>query len=226
VAADANELANWIRLEQTPGVGPETARKLLNACGLPENIFSTGYSALSKLVHERIARALLSPPAEQTEALIAKTISWARQPGNHVLTLADPRYPPSLFDIADPPLILYAKGRLELLTRRAIAIVGSRNATMQGASNASQFADTLSRAGFTIISGLALGIDAAAHRGALQAIGDPASGSTVAVIGTGANIVYPARNRDLAHQIAEHGCIVSEYALGAPAIAATASSAA
>jgi DNA processing protein len=220
VREGANELAGWIRLDQTPGVGPETARKLLSACGLPENIFNADYSALSELVPERIARALLAAPSEQTEALIATTLAWADQPGNHVLTLAHSAYPPSLFDIADPPLILYAKGRLELLTRRAIAIVGSRNATMQGISNASQFADSFSRAGFAIISGLALGIDAAAHRGALQALGDPVSGSTVAVIGTGADIVYPARNRDLAHQIAEHGCIVSEYALGTPAIAA------
>jgi DNA processing protein len=220
VTADADELAGWIRLEQTPGIGPETARKLLSACGLPENIFNAGHSELCKLVPERIVHALLAAPSEKTQALIEKTIAWTGQPGNHMLTLADPAYPPSLLDISDPPVILYAKGRLELLTRRAIAIVGSRNATMQGSSNASQFADTLSRAGLAIVSGLALGIDAAAHRGALQTAGDPASGSTVAVIGTGADIVYPARNRDLAHQIAEYGCIVSEYALGTPAIAA------
>jgi DNA processing protein len=220
VPADAEELAGWIRLEQTPGVGPDTARKLLSAFGLPENIFTADYSALCKTVPERIAQALLASPSEQTAALIEKTCAWSGHPGNCVLTLADSGYPPNLLDIPDPPLILYVKGRLELLTRRAIAIVGSRNATVQGAANARQFANTLSRAGFTIISGLALGIDAAAHQGALQAEGDSSPGSTVAVIGTGADIVYPARNRDLAHQIAERGCIVSEYALGTPAIAA------
>ncbi|MDQ9169263.1 DNA-processing protein DprA [Oxalobacteraceae bacterium R-40] len=220
MSADAEDLAGWIRLEQTPGVGPDTARKLLSAFGLPENIFKADYSALCKAVPERIAQALLASPSEQTAALIEKTCAWSEQPGNYVLTLADPGYPPDLLDIPDPPLILYVKGRLELLSRRAIAIVGSRNATVQGAANARQFADALSRAGFTIISGLALGIDAAAHQGVLQADGDSSSGSTIAVIGTGADIVYPARNRDLAHQIAKRGCIVSEYALGTPAIAA------
>lgn len=167
-----------------------------------------------------MAHALLAAPCKRTEALIAKTLNWAEQPGNHVLTLADSEYPPALLDIPDPPLILYAKGRLELLSRRAVAVVGSRNATMQGASNASHFADTLSRTGLTIVSGLALGIDAAAHHGALQAAAEPMSGSTIAVIGTGVDIVYPARNRDLAYRIAEFGCILSEYALGTPAISA------
>jgi DNA processing protein len=220
VATDAQELASWIRLDQTPGVGQETARKLLSAFGLPENIFNTDYTALSTVVPERIVRALFAPVSEQTKSLIEKTIAWAGQTGNRVLTLADPDYPSSLLDIADPPLILYAKGRLELLAARGIAIVGSRNATVQGSNNACQFAANLSQAGLTIISGQALGIDAAAHRGALQAVDEASSGSTIAVIGTGADIVYPARNRDLAHQIAEHGCIVSEYALGTPAIAA------
>ncbi|MGV3742102.1 MAG: DNA-processing protein DprA [Burkholderiaceae bacterium] len=219
MATDAQELASWIRLEQTPGVGPETARRLLSAFGLPENIFNTAHSALSEVVPERIARALLAPASEQTTTLIEKTLAWAGEPDNRILTLADPDYPPALLEIADPPLILYAKGRTELLATRAIAIVGSRNATVQGTNNAAQFADHLSRGGVTIISGLALGIDAAAHRGALQET-TSACGSTVAVIGTGADIVYPARNRDLAHRIAEHGCIVSEYPLSTPAIAA------
>lgn len=219
MAADPHELASWIRLEQTPGVGPDTARRLLNAFGLPQNIFDSDQSALSRVVPERIAQALLRPVPEQTESLIAKTLAWADQVGNRALTLAEPDYPPALLEIADPPLILYAKGRTELLTKPAIAIVGSRNATVQGANNANRFAGHLSQAGLTVISGLALGIDAAAHQGALQAAVDSSFGSTVAVIGTGADIVYPARNRDLALQIAEHGCIISEYALGTPAIA-------
>jgi DNA processing protein len=131
------------------------------------------------------------------------------------LTLADTAYPKSLLEIPDPPLMLYAKGRIELLSANSIAVVGSRNATAQGISNAEKFSEVLSKAGFTIVSGMALGIDTAAHQGALRG-----SGSTVAVIGTGADIVYPARNHALAHMIAESGCILSEYALGTPALPA------
>lgn len=210
-----DELALWLRLEQTPGVGPETARKLLAAFGLPEHIFSSSFSALHKVVSQRVAHALLAAPSDATLALIDKTLDWSMQAGNHVLTLADDGYPPALLEIPDPPLMLYAKGRLALLSAPALAVVGSRNATVQGIANADQFSQALSQAGLTIISGLALGIDAAAHQGGLRG-----AGSTVAVIGTGADIVYPARNRNLAHRIADAGCIVSEYPLGMPAIAA------
>ncbi len=210
----ARELAQWIRLEQTPGVGLETARKLLNSFGLPENIFSTAFSTLQKVVSERIAHALIAPPSDDIRTLIDKTLAWAEQPGNRVLTLADADYPKALLDIADPPLMLYAKGRLEMLSTPALAVVGSRNATTQGMLNAEKFSEVLSQAGLTIISGMALGIDTAAHQGGLRG-----AGSTIAIIGTGADIVYPARNRNLAHQIAAEGCILSEYALGTPAIA-------
>jgi DNA processing protein len=217
----SDDLVHWLRLDQVPGVGGETARRLLGTFGLPENVFAAGYSALQKVVSERVARAITSPMPDETAALIARTMEWAAQPGNHVLTLADAEYPRALLDISDPPLILYAKGRIELLSRTAIAVVGSRNATVQGMTNAERFSDALSAAGLTVISGMALGIDTAAHLGGLHAAETNAgAGSTVAVIGTGADIVYPARNRALAHRIAEHGCIVSEYALGTPAIAA------
>lgn len=209
------EVSHWIRLQQTPGVGSETARKLLGAFGLPENIFATDFSTLRKIVSERVAHALVAPPSDQTKNLIDKTLAWAAQPGNHVLTLADDAYPRKLLEIADPPLLLHAKGRLELLSGSALAVVGSRNATTQGVINAEKFSEALSQDGLTIISGMALGIDAAAHHGGLRGIG-----STVAVIGTGADIVYPARNRNLVHQIAAEGCILSEYALGMPAMAA------
>jgi DNA processing protein len=116
--------------------------------------------------------------------------------------------------------MLYAKGRIELLSNPSLAIVGSRNATAQGIANAEKFAETMSEAGLTIVSGMALGIDTAAHQGSLKCSDRPNTGSTIAVIGTGADIVYPARNRMLAHQIATAGCIVSEYSLGMPAIAA------
>ncbi|PFH09357.1 DNA processing protein [Collimonas sp. PA-H2] len=220
-ATDADELAAWLRLEQTAGVGAETARRLLAAFGLPANIFSTSFSALHKIVPERIAYALLAAPSDATLALIERTLEWLQQPANQLFTLADAGYPQALLDIADPPLMLYVKGRAELLARPALAVVGSRNATVQGIANADRFAEILSQRGLTIISGLALGVDAAAHQGALRgAAGNAEAGSTIAVIGTGADIVYPARNRGLAHQIAEAGCIVSEYPLGMPGIAA------
>lgn len=213
-------LESWLRLEQTAGVGPETARKLLGAFGLPENIFSASFSALQKVVPERIALALVGAPSSATLALIERTLEWAQQPGNLVLTLADDRYPRLLLDIPDPPTMLYVKGRPELLDALSLAVVGSRNATLQGIANAEKFAETLGAAGLTTVSGLALGIDSAAHRGSLQSYAQNAGGSTVAVIGTGIDTVYPARNRELAHRIAADGCIVSEYTLGTPAIPA------
>ena len=211
----AEGFSAWVRLEQTDGIGPVIARKLLAAFGLPENIFAASFSALSKHVPERIAQALIAAPSESLQALIERTHNWCEQSGNFLLTLADHNYPASLLDIPDPPLLLYAKGRVELLSAPALAVVGSRNASAQGSANAENFSKALSRAGLTIVSGMALGIDTAAHRGGLQG-----AGSTIAVIGTGADIVYPARNRTLAHQIADNGCIVSEYPLGMPAIAA------
>jgi DNA processing protein len=216
---EVDEIVHWLRLEQVSGVGLETARKLLNAFGLPANIFSASLSALNKVVSDRIAHALLTPISDTTRVLIDKTLAWADEPSNHIVTLADAAYPKSLLDIPDPPLILYVKGRIELLQRPSVAVVGSRNATAQGIANAEKFSEALSEAGLIVVSGLALGIDTAAHNGGLRFAGEH-GGSTIAVIGTGADSVYPARNRALAHRIAESGCIVSEYPLGMPAIAA------
>jgi DNA processing protein len=130
------------------------------------------------------------------------------------VTFADDAYPRLLLEIADPPPLLYVKGRPALLDRPSLAVVGSRNATQQGRSNAEAFSKELSEGGFTIISGLAVGIDAAAHAGGLAA-----SSSSIAVVGTGLDIVYPARNRDLAYRLAGEGALVSEFALGTPALA-------
>lgn len=216
----AVELADWIRLLETPGVGVDTARKLLTAFGLPATIFQQEHAALCAVVAPRVAAALLAAPTPAILAQIDRTLAWFAGADNHVLTLADAEYPPQLLEIADPPILLYAKGRIDLLTAASIAVVGSRNASAQGLANAEQFAAELTAAGLAIVSGLALGIDTAAHQGSLDIAA--ASGqrvSTIAVIGTGLDIVYPARNRALAHAIAAGGCIVSEYALGTPAIA-------
>ena len=205
-------LADWLRLTLTPGVGGESQRALLANFGLPRHIFAAGHTALCRVVTSKQASALLED--ERTQA-VAAALAWAQTPGNHVLTLADPEYPQRLLETMDPPTLLYAKGRVDLLKRPSLAMVGSRNATPQGLANAESFAACLSAGGLTIVSGLALGIDAAAHRGALKG-----AASTVAVIGTGADRIYPAGNRELARRIAEEGCIVSEFPLGAPAMAA------
>lgn len=212
--AESDDLHHWLRLSLTEGVGSHTARELLAHFGLPENIFSAGFPALQKRVPEKLAYTLSAPLSDAMQAQIATALAWAAQPGNAVLTLADAAYPQALLSISDPPCLLYAKGAIALLNKTAIAIVGSRNATVQGMQNADQFAQLLGRANLTIISGQALGIDAAAHAGALNT-----PGSTVAVVGTGLDIVYPARHRDLAHKIASKGCLLSEYPLGTPAIA-------
>jgi DNA processing protein len=196
-------------------VGPVTARALLSAFGLPGTIFCAGFDALQRVVASPVARALAGPIPASTQALIERTLAWLQRPGHHLLTLADAAYPRVLLEIADPPPLLYLKGRLDLLTRPALAVVGSRNASAQGVANAEHFSQALSEAGLTIVSGLALGIDAAAHRGSLRGVG-----STIAVIGTGIDIVYPCSNRALALLIAEQGCIVSEYALATPALPA------
>ena len=213
--AGVSELAAWLRLEQAPGLGFMTAHKLLSAFGSPAAVFAADAGQLHGVLGEKLAATLLAPPSQATLALIEKTLAWAGVEGNHVLTLADDAYPRLLLEIPDPPLLLYAKGDIALLNRPALAIVGSRNASAQGVAHARQFAQAMSAAGLTVVSGLALGIDAAAHEGALQD-----GGATVAVIGTGADIVYPARNHALAHRIASEGCIVSEYALGTPPLPA------
>ncbi len=145
---------------------------------------------------------------EQAEA----TRQWLSQPQNHFLVQEDPAYPPLLREIADAPEFLFVKGDPALLCNPMVAIVGSRQATTQGCIDADAFAEALSKSGITVVSGLAVGIDAAAHRGALRG-----PGSTVAVIGTGTDRVYPASNLDLAREIASRGAIVSEFPRGTAA---------
>lgn len=206
------DLASWLRLTLVPGVGGETRRSLLKAFGLPQAIFAAGPRALATVIDPTLAERLLS---HECDAAIAAALEWTQQPGNRLLTLADEDYPQHLLSADDPPLLLYAKGNTALLNRPMLAMVGSRNATAQGVRDAEAFARTLGDAGLTIVSGLALGIDAAAHRGALAT-----AAGTVAVIGTGADRLYPARNEALARQIAEQGVVLSEFPLGTPALAA------
>jgi DNA processing protein len=210
---DRDELGAWLRLLETPGIGRETARKLLNAFGSPQAVIAATSGARSQVVGIALARALASPP-DSLAALVTATCEWlVADPAQSraVITLGDPRYPTLLLEAADPPLLLYAQGRVELLQAEAIAVVGSRNPTPQGMESARAFSSHLADAGLTVVSGLALGIDTAAHTGALAG-----AASTVAVVGTGLDRVYPSRNLKLAHRIASLGLIVSEYALGTP----------
>jgi DNA processing protein len=230
---ERDELADWLRLSLTPGVGNDSARKLLATFGLPEAIFRQDSTALSQVVTPLQAAALRTEPpglAEQLET----TWAWLQHPDNssgqrRVLVLGDPDYPAPLLNIEDPPLMLYLLGRLDrdasdLLANslaRSIAIVGSRNPTPQGAANARQFAKALRQAGLTVVSGLALGVDGAAHEGALEgALDDASQLATIAVVGTGLDRVYPKDHRVLAHRIAQQGLIISEYPLGTPPLAA------
>jgi DNA processing protein len=214
-----DELAGWLRLALTPDVGTEGARKLLAAFGLPHSIFGQDTDTLSQVVGGDRARALGKPP-EKLDALVAETLAWLEtDPGQRqVLTLADADYPAALLTIDDPPLMLYRMGMLAAAPTRALAIVGSRNATPQGLQNARRFARAFAEAGVTVVSGMALGIDGAAHDGALEGAA-PDAVATIAVIGTGLDRVYPKQHLELAHRIAQRGMIVSEYPLGTPPLA-------
>ena len=211
MALESN-LRDWLKFILTPGLGSEGQRKLLQVFGSPTAVLQQPHSTLNQYVRQPVARAI----AEGVdETVIATTANWLDDPLNRILTVADADYPQALLNIPDPPLLLYVKGRLDLLNTASLAIVGSRNATTQGLRNAEAFAKSASEAGLCVISGLAQGIDAAAHRGGLQAMG-----ASVAVVGTGLDKVYPASNRELAHQLAQQGCIVSEFPLGTPPLPA------
>jgi DNA processing protein len=204
-------LASWLQLSLTPGLGAATLRGLLSKFGLPENVLAAGRAELARHASSEALQALHS---DSVARAVERALAWLEQPGNAVVTLADAAYPRLLLEIADPPLLLYCRGRVELLNQPALAVVGSRNATAQGVSNAEQFARSFSAAGLTIVSGLAQGIDAAAHRGGLAA-----EGSTIAVLGTGVDSTYPRSNAALADETAARGLLVSEFALGTQAFA-------
>ena len=217
------ELGLWLRLSLTPGVGDQTARQLLAAFGEPEHIFRQSESALRQIVTAKQAQQLLTVPDGWAD-LSHDTWDWLQQPPtpditHAVLTLGDAEYPAPLLLIPDPPVMLYALGQTAALqnlkAEQSLAMVGSRNPTPQGQSNAREFARALAGSGLTIVSGMALGIDGAAHDGALQGA-RPQALATIAVIGTGLDRVYPRQHRELAHRIAQRGLILSEYPLGTP----------
>lgn len=219
---ELQELGVWLRLLGTPGIGNANARKLLAAFGLPTSLFSQSEAELARVVGIAAAQALLREPTEHAE-LLANTWNWLQaEPESHrILTLGDPLYPQQLLQTEDPPPLLYAIGRssvwehnlLNSQAQSCLAVVGSRNPSPQGATNAREFSKTLAEAGLTIVSGLALGVDGAAHAGALDGAASD-SLATIAVVGTGLDRVYPSQHRNLAHRIAQQGVLLSEFALG------------
>jgi DNA processing protein len=200
----------WLRMHEIQGLGRQTTYQLLKAFGSAEAIFAASHANLRKVVSDDIANQI---KAETVSDQIKITLEWLAEPNNHLITLADEDYPRLLLETPDPPPILFAKGQLSCLQQPSIAIVGSRNPTAQGEKNAHDFAMLLAEFGFTIVSGLAIGIDAAAHRGALAS-----NGKTIAVVGTGLDIVYPAKHRELAHEIIKQGLLISEFSLGTPSL--------
>ena len=208
----SNEAALWVGLSLIDGLGGQTLCQLLREFGNPAQIYQASHSQLIKVVSSKIAGEIIK--GVDADA-VQPTLDWLQHAGNHVVTLADSYYPKLLLQISNPPPILYAKGQLDWLNHPSIAMVGSRSSTPQGEKNAEDFATSLSNFGLCVVSGLALGIDGAAHRGALKATAQNAAG-TIAVVGTGLDIVYPAKHRDLAHKIVQRGLIISEFALGTP----------
>ena len=204
-------IANWLVINQISGLGNEGLRRLLQFFASPEAILRATTAELSRVVKPSVAVAI-SQAENNCDLSITET--WLADPANRIITIADDEFPQSLLNTADPPLVLYVKGRLDLLNKPSLAIVGSRNASTQGLRNADAFSQAISEAGICVISGLAQGIDAAAHQGALRE-----QGSSIAVVGTGLDKVYPASNRALAHLLASNGAIISEFPLGTPPVA-------
>ncbi|WP_296491592.1 DNA-processing protein DprA [Rhodoferax sp.] len=244
---ERDELKAWLRLTLSPGIGNVSARKLLETFGLPQAIFEQAGSALRQVSTPAQTQALRTePPA--LAALLETTWNWLEQSEvngcqHRIVTLGDPGYPQALLDIDDPPLMLYLLGKASFMPpqpadpadaastaaaslpppwsidpQRCLAVVGSRNPTPQGARDARLFAKALVEAGLTVVSGLALGVDGAAHEGALEGLPEEGTehAATLAVIGTGLDRVYPKAHYQLAHRIALHGLLLSEYPLGTP----------
>ena len=220
-----DELAAWLHLLHSEGVGRDAARRLLAALGSPQAVLAASVPERADCVDARSAAGLSRPPAGHAQRLAA-TLAWRQaKPDRRVMVLGDPDYPALLLHSADPPLLLYLQGRASLLGQASVALVGSRHASAQGLDHAHSFARALSARGWTVISGLAAGIDGAAHEGALAGLDDAAQqgqtgGSTVAVVGTGIDRVYPASHRKLAQRIGDQGLIASEFSIGTPPLAA------
>lgn len=203
-------LDSWLCMARLKGVGPQASNRILEAYGDPDR-----YLAASEAdrVRRGLPKAAVTAPRDRAAVAdgIAADRRWAEAADCHIITRDDPRYPPALARIGDPPPVLFVRGDADVLVEPQIAVVGARHASESGRRTAEAFAAHLTAAGLTITSGLALGIDTAAHEGAL-AVG----GATVAVMATGPDRVYPRENHPLAHSIGQHGAIVTEMPVGTP----------
>ena len=206
LTANRDDLTAWLRLTLVPGIAPRAQQELLRAFGTPHDLLRASVGDVRRIVGEEVATAFAKGASR---VLVERTCAWLEGDGRHLIALGDADYPAQLMEIDDAPTVFYALGDVAVLRRPAIAVVGSRNATTQGICDAEEFSRALSKAGLTIVSGLAHGIDAAAHRGGLAE-----RGSTVAVMGTGPDRVYPRANHALALEIARKGCLISEFPLG------------
>ncbi len=213
-STDPADLQAWLRLLLVPGIGRESARRLLAAFGSPAAVVAAADDALSTLLGARQAAELRREPAD-LHAVLGRVLDWLQGGSDrHVITLGDTAYPGALLESPDPPLLLYVQGQLQHLAMPAIAVVGSRNPSAQGRDNAHAFARQFATAGYGVVSGLALGVDGAAHEGALAG-----GGTTLAVVGTGPDRIYPPRHRDLAQRIVASGALISEFVPGTPPLA-------
>ena len=238
---DELELRAWLRLLLTPGIGNESARRLLTRFGSVQGVFEVTAFELTEVVSRAQAEALLQPPV-LLDAQTVRTMQWlsskpqALHAQRAIWPIGHPDYPEPLLHLADPPLLLYVEGQIQQSLGAAVSVVGSRNPTPQGRQTAIQFGRALAEVGICVVSGMALGIDGASHQGALQYVSPQSaksltakvSGSgisyacwtTVGVVGTGLDQVYPRHHQALAHEVIAHGVLMSEYPLGTPPLAA------
>lgn len=210
---DTQELSAWLALWRLPGVGPAQFQTVLDHLGDIGSLFTQSTTQLAdwgfdaEQIHQ--LRAFAAGQPGDLQAGVQRDLDWLQQaPRHHILTWQHPAYPALLRQIRGAPPLLFVRGQVEVLDLPQIAIVGSRHCSRQGKELAQQFAAHFSRHGFVTTSGLALGIDAAAHAGALE------TGRTIAVLAHGLDSVFPARNRGLGEQVVEQGALVSEFPIG------------
>jgi DNA processing protein len=202
-----DKVRHWIELSLVPGVGPRTFFKLLDTFGDPKKALDASHSAIKKV--DGVSTAVAEAIARRCESELKDSLGLIEEHEVSVVTFADPAYPELLKNIHDPPPVLYVKGSIESVDRNAISIVGSRRATHYGKTVAGKLAGDLARMGITVVSGLAYGVDAAAHKGALEA-----GGRTIAVLGCGVDVVYPRANSKIYERIPASGAVISEFPMG------------
>lgn len=207
------DLVYWLMLLKAPHVGVRSFYKALETFETPEQVFSASKAQLKDCGLFR--KAAIDFIEKNDKSLVAPDLSWAKTKDCHILTLIDKAYPEQLKTLADPPPVLYVRGNVDCLSEPQLGIVGSRNPSVSGKKHAQDFAQSLSKQGIVVTSGMASGIDASAHIGALEA-----DRPTIAVCGTGLDRIYPAKHKSLAHQIATKGALVSEFCIGTAPIAA------